>query len=331
MSNEPVQLPSLWEHDNLLAWCVVRYDDMKRGPQERAQMLERLGFRHYAYDWPEINAAIFDAEIEALQNRQIDLTACWFSLEADDPGAKAILETFKRHNIHPQLWVPLFADDVLKAVNAQVKMMPKPAEWQKLSDAKRKHIIAKLQKSLSPTVARDFPKTAEEQERRVIREANRLNALVKLAAPYGCKIMLYNHNAWAGMIENQVAVIERLAALGVTDIGIVYNFRHARDEFHDDSKNFPALWEKMKAHVVVVNVTGMQMEGLDIYPSQGNGELEMMHTIEASGWQGRVGLIAEKGGDAEITLKNYITGLDWLAAEIRQPGSGGPRPFAQVL
>jgi len=33
----------------------------------------------------------------------------------------------------------------------------------------------------------------------------------------------------------QVAIIERLKTLGVTDVGIVYNFSHARDELHDDT------------------------------------------------------------------------------------------------
>jgi hypothetical protein len=37
-------------------------------------------------------------------------------------------------------------------------------------------------------------------------------------------------------------------------------------------------------------------------------------------------LIAESGGDAEVTLRNARSGLDWLAAELREPGSGGQRP-----
>jgi hypothetical protein len=71
--------------------------------------------------------------------------------------------------------------------------------------------------------------------------------------------------------------------------------------------------------------------GKIIYPSQGIHELEMMRTIQESGWRGPIGLIAEKGGDAEITLGNYIKGLDWLAAELKQPGSGGPPPFGPPL
>jgi hypothetical protein len=43
-----------------------------------------------------------------------------------------------------------------------------------------------------------------------------------------------------------------------------------------------------------------------------------------------VGVLAEKGDDAEVTLSRYLTGLDWLAAELKNPGLGGPRPFQPV-
>ena len=36
----------LFERDNLAAWCIVPFDAKKRGPEERAAMLERLGFKH---------------------------------------------------------------------------------------------------------------------------------------------------------------------------------------------------------------------------------------------------------------------------------------------
>src|SRR5262249_40928452 len=41
----------LFRQDNLVAWCIVPFDAKKRGPEDRAAMLERLGFKHFAYDW----------------------------------------------------------------------------------------------------------------------------------------------------------------------------------------------------------------------------------------------------------------------------------------
>lgn len=305
----------LWSRDNLLAWCVVPFDSKMRGSEERAQMLEALGFKHFAYDWREKDIPTFDAEIDALHRHGIELTAWWFPFTADDPLAKSTLETFKRHGVHPQLWV------MSTRKGPQIPGMPKTdEEFNKLTKEQLKALSLKYWQA-------DTPKTKREQAARIDDEARRVAALVQLAQPYGSKVELYNHNGWFGMEENQLAVIARLRELGVTDVGMVYNFSHARDEFHDDSKHFPRLWAKIKDHVVAVNITGMRFEGAEVYPSQGDRELAMTRVIQESGWLGRVGLIAEKGGDAAITLKNDQIGLNWLKAELSQPGSGGPRPF----
>jgi hypothetical protein len=53
----------------------------------------------------------------------------------------------------------------------------------------------------------------------------------------------------------------------------------------------------------------------------------LMRAIQESGWLGPVGIIAEKGGDAEKTLGNYIIGVTWIGNELKKSGSGGPAPF----
>lgn len=275
----------LWDHPNLYAWCAVPFDAKKRGPEERAEMLHRLGFTKFVYDWRESDVPTFDAEIDALQKNGVALLGWWFPTSAADPHARLILETFKRHHIHPQLWV----------------------------------------------MGGGLPtQSPAEQEARVASEAARIRDLVNLAKPYGCPIELYNHNAWFGEEDNELAILDRLHATGIDGVGLVYNFSHAHDALHDDTTHFGDLWKRIQPHVVAVNITGMGPWTQIIYPSQGQHELEMMRTIQDSGWVGPVGLIAEKGGDAEMTLKNYLTGLDWLAAELRQPGSGGPQPFPLV-
>jgi hypothetical protein len=319
----------LWAHDNLVAWGVVPFDARQREPEERAQMLEKLGFKNFAYSWREKHIPTFDAEIEALQRHRIHLLA-WALYGSENPNTQTILETCKRHHIHPQLWVMQSPAGMPKTPEEWAKRLPNgfhipttSEELSKLSPEEKQE----LKQAQSRVLREDLTETQEEQQQRVKKEADRINALVKRAAPYGIKVELYNHNAWFGMEENQLAIIARLKELGVTDVGMVYNFSHARDALHDDSKMFPPLWEKMRAHVVAVNITGMRMDGDIIYPSQGDSELAMMRTIQESGWRGPIGVMAEMGGDAEVTLRNYLTGLDWLAAELKQPGSGGPRPF----
>ena len=42
---------TLWDRDNLVAWCIVPFDAARRGPVERAAMLDELGIRRLAYDY----------------------------------------------------------------------------------------------------------------------------------------------------------------------------------------------------------------------------------------------------------------------------------------
>lgn len=271
--------PSIYSPENLTAWCVVPFDAKKRGPEERAEMLQRLGFKYFAYDWRGKDIPTFDAEVEAIQKHGIEFTAWWFPTDPNSNDARTILEVTKRHNIHPQLWV---------------------------------------MGSGKPTA------TPEEQTQRIEQEAERIRKIVELAAPYGCQVELYNHNGWFGQPDNEVAVIERLKQKGVNGVGMVYNFSHG----HDDIADFPALWKRIQPYVIAVNVTAMAARGPEklLPPSQGDAELPMMRVIQESGWRGHVGLIAEQGGDAEVTLGNNLRGMEWLRKELAHPGSGGERP-----
>ncbi len=214
---------------------------------------------------------------------------------SENPHTQTILDAFKRHNVHPVFWVYPQGGDA-----SEIKLPP------------------------------------DKQEERLKAEVAKLEALSKKATPYGVKLVLYNHNGWWGSVENQLAMIERLKQRGVRDVGMVYNFTHARDKHHDDSKEFATLWPKMKPYVVQVNITGMNMDDVKNvkYPSEGDGEIEMMRIIQQSGWHGAIGIPAEKGGagvnDAEVTLRNYIIGIDWIAKELNKPGSGGPKPLSST-
>ena len=94
----------LFERKNLVAWCIVPFDSKKRGPEERAAMLEKLGFSKFAYDYRAEHIPTFDAEIEALKRHHVELTAWWFPTVLNDE-AKATLAVFEKHKVTPQLWV----------------------------------------------------------------------------------------------------------------------------------------------------------------------------------------------------------------------------------
>jgi hypothetical protein len=92
---------------NLVAWCIVPFDVKKRGPEERAQMLDSLGIMKFAYDWREEHIPSFDDEMNALKRHQIELQAFWMPYGPDpakDKHYPEILAVLKRHHIKTQLW-----------------------------------------------------------------------------------------------------------------------------------------------------------------------------------------------------------------------------------
>ena len=94
----------LFARTNLMAWCIVPFDTKKRGPEERAAMLQKLGFSKFAYDYRAEHIPTFDAEVEACRRHGIELSAWWFPTELN-AEAKQILAVLKRHQLRSQLWV----------------------------------------------------------------------------------------------------------------------------------------------------------------------------------------------------------------------------------
>lgn len=100
--------PSLFARDNLVAWCIVPFDARKRGPLERAQMLQRLGLTRLAYDWRDNHIPTFDQELDALNQHGIKLEAFWLSTSADpaqDKRAHAVLDFLRRRKVRTQIWL----------------------------------------------------------------------------------------------------------------------------------------------------------------------------------------------------------------------------------
>jgi putative heme-binding domain-containing protein len=126
---EGLPAEKLYARDNLVAWCIVPFDAKKRGPEDRAAMLARLGFRKFAYDWRAEHLPTFDDEIKALAARKIELTAVWFPAALND-DARQILGALKRHTIRTQLWVtmgdpaPGSSDDAAKLQAAVQTLHP---------------------------------------------------------------------------------------------------------------------------------------------------------------------------------------------------------------
>ena len=162
--------PSPFRKENLVAWCIVPFDARKRGPDERAQMLQRLGLKRLAYDFRAEHIPTFDREIDALERYGIELTAFWLPTDLEPERntlVHIIFDLIERRGVRPQLWV-----------------------------------------TLSGTETREFLALPEWE--RLDRAARAIFYLAQRARRLGCKVGLYNHGGWFGEPENQIAIVRRL-------------------------------------------------------------------------------------------------------------------------
>ncbi|MBM3978727.1 MAG: TIM barrel protein [Planctomycetes bacterium] len=117
----------MYAQDNLVAWCIVPFDAKKRGPAARVEMLQKLGFKKYAYDWRAEHLPTFDEEVVLLKEAQIELTAVWFPANLG-PDAQKLLAVLKKHEIKTQLWIttgePAGADKAAKVASAAKAIKP---------------------------------------------------------------------------------------------------------------------------------------------------------------------------------------------------------------
>lgn len=123
----------------------------------------------------------------------------------------------------------------------------------------------------------------------------------------GCTLHLYNHGNWFGEPANQVKIIEKL---GTKDIGMVYNFHHARHHV----QAFPDLLKVMLPYLSTVNINGMKEGGpMIVTVGEGDHELEMLKALKRSGFSGSIGVLSHvEEDDAKQVLRRNIEGLKML-------------------
>ena len=98
----------LFARNNLVAWCIVPFDKMKRGPEERAEMLNRLGITRLAYDWRNEHVPTFDRELDSLQKHHIRLQGFWLygNLAPEkDKDLRTILDLLGRRKVKTEIWL----------------------------------------------------------------------------------------------------------------------------------------------------------------------------------------------------------------------------------
>jgi sugar phosphate isomerase/epimerase len=105
-------IQGLFDQSNLLAWCIVPFDSKNRTPEQRIEMLRRLGFSQYAYDWRHQHLDSFASEIEIARRNRVNMAAVWLWIDkgSDKPGQlsednERMLSILKDSGLKTQLWV----------------------------------------------------------------------------------------------------------------------------------------------------------------------------------------------------------------------------------
>ena len=280
----------IFERENLAAWCIVPYDKLKRSPEQRAEMLERIHVRKFVYDYRGEHIPHWEEELQSLQRHGIELSGWMFNSNPDKLNATklntqslGLLEMFERYKVKPQLWVI---------------------------------------KGGGPTTA-DSP---EEQERRITTEVAALKPAAQAAQAYGLKLGLYNHGGWFGEPENQIEIIERLKKEGSQNLGIVYNQHWG----HGHLNRFPQMLQKMVPYLMCLNLNGTDVagpaKGRMLLPlGVGTEDVRLLKLIRDSGYRGMIGILNHSDEDAEDRLLDNMDGLEWAKKQL-DGGAPNPRP-----
>ena len=163
---------SVFSKENITAWCIVPFDAKQRNPQERAEMLQRLGIKNLAYDWRDVNIPEFDEEVTQLKKHGITMTAFWWG--GDLPLSEDALKESERMNMQ----INFFKRNSL---NLDV--------WITLSD-------------------RGLENFSDDEKYTEL--ARRIDILAKELEKIDCRLGLYNHGGWGGQPRNMVETVKKV-------------------------------------------------------------------------------------------------------------------------
>lgn len=189
---------NLFSDSNLLPWCIVPYDSQQRTPEQRIEMLKKMGMKQYAYDWREKNIPTFEREIDLAQQYNIKIEAVWMWIgnETDKIGElskqnEQILSILQHKKLKTTIWVG-FNNDFFANLNHDEKL---------------------------------------------IKGVAFLNFFAKKAKAINCKIALYNHGDWFGEPENQIEIIKASKLTNVGIVYSFHHAHHQVNRFHSMLKN----------------------------------------------------------------------------------------------
>lgn len=203
-TSKPLVKEELFSKDNLIPWSIVGFDVKERTPEERLDMLARLGYNQYAYGHRKRHIKTMESEWKLAKAKGINIRAVWLyiNLKKDQPNAlrpqnEVVFKNLESVGLKTQLWVGF-----------------DPMYFENLSESES-----------------------------LLQAVNMVSYLSKRAKSMGCKLALYNHGGWFGNPENQLKIIEALPKEDLGVVFNFHHAHDDLDSYSENIiKLYPYLW-----------------------------------------------------------------------------------------
>ena len=195
---------NLFAKENLVAWCIVPFDSENRTPAQRIEMLKRLGFTQYAYDWRHQHIPTFAEEIDLAKKAEIKMMAVWIWIDKNNDRVGQLSED---------------NEQVLKII-------------------KDSGLKTKLWVGFNNNFYAD-----ETDDLKVTKGAAMLNYLRDRAGSFVEGVALYNHGDWFGEPENEIRILKQLNNPFFGMVYSFHHGHHQMESFPSMVKKMkPWLW-----------------------------------------------------------------------------------------
>jgi hypothetical protein len=168
---------SPFETDNLVAWCIIPYDSCERSPLQRVDMLKRLGFSKFAWDWRTEHLPTAELEFKVMKASGIEVVGVWMWIDREAVNGFSeeihlLIESVLHSGLKTRLWIG-FDPEMFENLN---------------SEGDRLALVSSLLKKLDRQLQ---------------------GSSVTMA--------LYNHGGWSGEPDTMVSIIKStgLESLGI--------------------------------------------------------------------------------------------------------------------
>lgn len=213
----------------LIPWSIVGFDVKERTPIERLEMLERLGFKQYAYGNRPRHIPTMKQEWQLAKEKGIAIKAVWLYINLNKdrvqnlkPESEVVFKNIEAVGLKTQIWVGF-----------------QPTYFNNLTD-----------------------------EEALKQALNMIEYLSKRAERLGCKIALYNHGGWFGKPENQLRIIKALPKQDIGVVFNFHHAHDALNSYSTNIKKLlPYLWcvnlngmKKMGPKIITIGAGDLEKE-----------------------------------------------------------------------